>query len=83
MLDFRFKPLRIRTVEIPGKGRRQIYYLYYMVVNRTGKPRTFVPQFIMVNEKGERFEDQVISQAIPLIRRARTQRFRFAGWFTS
>ena len=67
VLDFAFKPLRIRTVEIPGKGRRPVHYLYYRVVNRTGKPRMFVPQFIMVNEEGKRFEDQVIPQVIPLI----------------
>ncbi len=65
VLDFAFKPLRIKTVDIPGEGRRQIHYLYYKVVNRTGKPRMFVPQFIMVNEAGERFEDNVIPQAIP------------------
>ena len=52
VLDFAFKPLRIKTVEIPGKGRRQVHYLYYKVTNRTGKPRTFVPEFIMVNEAG-------------------------------
>jgi hypothetical protein len=67
VLDFAFKPLRIKTVEIPGKGRRQIHYLYYKVVNRTGKPRMFVPQFIMVNEAGQKFEDNVVPQAIPLI----------------
>jgi hypothetical protein len=67
VLDFKFKPLRIKTVEIPGKGRRQIHYLYYMVVNRTGKPRMFVPQFIMVNEKGQKFEDNVVPEAIPQI----------------
>jgi hypothetical protein len=67
VLDFAFKPLRIKTVEIPGKGRRQIHYLYYKVVNRTGKPRMFVPQFIMVNEDGQKFEDNVVPQAIPLI----------------
>jgi hypothetical protein len=67
VLDFHFKPLRIRTVEIPGKGRRAVYYLYYKVVNHTDKPRMFVPQFIMVNEEGKKFEDQVIPQAIPLI----------------
>ncbi len=67
VLDFSFKPLRIRTVEIPGKGRRPVHYLYYKVVNRTGKPRMFVPQFIMVNEEGKKFEDQVIPEAIPLI----------------
>jgi hypothetical protein len=67
ILDFAFKPLRIRTVEIPGKGRRPVHYLYYRVVNRTGKPRMFVPQFVMVNEEGKKFEDQVIPQVLPLI----------------
>jgi hypothetical protein len=69
VLDLRFKPLRIRTVEIPGKGRRQVHYLYYTVVNRSGKPRKFVPRFIMVNEKGEEFEDQVIPEAVPPIQK--------------
>src|SRR4029077_11979484 len=39
VLNFRFKPLRIKSIDLPGKGRRQIHYLYYKVVNRTGKPR--------------------------------------------
>ena len=39
-------------VEIPGKGRRMVHYLYYRVVNRTGKPRRFVPQFTLVDDKG-------------------------------
>jgi hypothetical protein len=67
VLDFRYKSIRIRTVEIPGKGRRQVHYLYYKVVNHTGAPRMFAPQFVMVNEKGERFEDEVIPEAIPII----------------
>jgi hypothetical protein len=68
VLDFAFKPLRIRTVDIPGKGRRPVYYLAYKVVNHTGKPRMFAPQFIMVNEEGKRFEDEVIPESIPIIR---------------
>jgi hypothetical protein len=67
VLDFAFKPLRIKTVELPGKGRRQVHYLYYKVTNRTGKPRIFVPDFIMVNEQGENFHDNVIPQAVPVI----------------
>ena len=67
VLDFAFKSLRIKTVEIPGKGRRQVHYLYYKVTNRTGKPRMFVPEFIMVNEQGQKFPDNVIPQAVPLI----------------
>jgi hypothetical protein len=68
VLDFTFRPLRIKTIDVPGKGRRQIFYLYYKVVNRTGQPRMFVPQFYMVNEKGQKFEDQVIPEVIPLIK---------------
>lgn len=67
VLDLAFKPLRIKTVEIPGKGRKQVHYLYYKVTNRTGKPRIFVPEFIMVNEAGQKFHDNVIPQAVPLI----------------
>jgi len=67
VLDFAYKPLRIKTVDIPGKGRRQIYYLYYKVVNRTGAPRKFAPRFIMVNDKDEKFEANVVPQAIPAI----------------
>jgi hypothetical protein len=67
VLDFAFKSLRIKTVDIPGKGRKQVHYLYYKVTNRTGKPRMFVPEFIMVNELGQRFPDNVVPQAVPLI----------------
>jgi hypothetical protein len=67
VLDFAFKPIRIRTVEI-GKSRRHVYYLYYKVVNRTSAPRMFAPQFVMVNENQQRFEDEVIAEAIPIIR---------------
>ena len=67
VLDFAFKPVRIRDVNLPDKRRHLVYYLYYRVVNHTGKPRMFVPQFTMVNEEGKRFEDQVIPEVIPLI----------------
>jgi hypothetical protein len=67
VLDFSFKPIRIKTVDVPGKGRRQVHYLYYKVTNRTGKPRVFIPEFTMVNETGQKFVENNIPQAIPLI----------------
>jgi hypothetical protein len=67
VLDFAFKPIRIRSVEVPGKGRMQVHYLYYKVVNRTGAPQKFAPQFVMVNEKQERIEGEVIPEVIPII----------------
>lgn len=67
VLDFAFKPVRIITAEIPGKGRRQIHYLYYRVINHTGKPRLFVPQFSLVTDTGKRYEDTVLPQAVRTI----------------
>jgi hypothetical protein len=56
VLDFAFKPVRLITVETP-KGRRQVHYLYYRVINRTGKARMFVPQFTLVTDSKQRVED--------------------------
>jgi hypothetical protein len=71
VLDFSFKPVRLRTVDLSGagtnKGRKIIHYLYYRVVNHTDKPRMFVPQFSLVTDTGQRLEDAVIPQAIPII----------------
>jgi hypothetical protein len=67
VLDFAFKPLRIKTVDIAGKGRRQVHYLYYKVSNRTGKPRVFIPEFVMVNEADQKFVENTIPEAVPLI----------------
>jgi hypothetical protein len=66
-MDFSYKPLRVKTIDVPGKGRKQIHYLFYKVVNRTGAPRKFSPRFIIVNEKNERIEDDIVSQAVPAI----------------
>ena len=67
VLDFAFKPLRMRTVEVPGKGRRQIHYLYFRVVNRTGKPRDFVPEFTLVTDTGKRYEEAVLPAAVKVV----------------
>jgi hypothetical protein len=61
VLDFAFKPVRLITVETP-KGRRQVHYMYYRVINKTGKARMFVPQFTLVTDSKQRLED---SSALP------------------
>ncbi len=67
VLDFAFKPVRIITTEIPGKGRKQIHYMYYRIINHTGQPRMFVPQFSLVTDTGKRYEDTVLPQAVKSI----------------
>lgn len=80
VLDFAFKSLRLQTIEVPSKGRRPVIYLYYQVVNRTGKPRLFLPQFtIVVPETGKRYEDNVISSAVPVIQAREDQSTKLLG----
>ena len=67
VLDFAFKPLRITQVEIPGKGRRDVHYLYYQVINKSSEARMFVPQFTLVTDTGKRYEDTVVPQAVKKI----------------
>lgn len=64
VLDFAFKPLRLQTVETPDKGRRQVHYLYYQVVNHTKEPRMLVPQFTLVTDTGKSYEDTVLPKAV-------------------
>jgi hypothetical protein len=69
VLDFTFKPVRIVEVD-DGRKKHRYYYLYYRVVNRTGKPRTFVPQFTLVTDTGKRYEDTAgLPQALAKIQK--------------
>ncbi|MFO0866314.1 MAG: hypothetical protein U0744_16995 [Gemmataceae bacterium] len=47
-LDFRFKDPRLVKVNIPGRGTRICWYMWYQVINRTGEPRRFLPSFELV-----------------------------------
>jgi RNA polymerase sigma factor (sigma-70 family) len=58
-LEFRFKNPRLISVDVPGKGRKAIWYCWYQVTNPTGEPHTFIPDFELVTgDKGHR--DQVL-----------------------
>jgi hypothetical protein len=60
VLDFQFKSARVVTVDIPGRGRRTVYYLWYQVWNRTGQPRTFIPDFTLVTNRDTVHHDEVL-----------------------
>jgi hypothetical protein len=47
-LDFRFKDPRIIKVNVPGRGTRICWYLWYQVINRTKDLHTFYPEFELV-----------------------------------
>ena len=63
VLDFTFKPIRIVEVEADGK-RVQAYYMWYRVINRTGKPRFFVPEFKLVTDGGKVHPDVPLPLAV-------------------
>ena len=70
VLDFRFKDPRLITVDIPGRGKKVVWYLWYQVVNNTKEPRTFIPDFELVtHDKPGVFHDQVLPKVQEAIRR--------------
>lgn len=44
-LKFRFKDPRIITVDVPARGKKIVWYMWYQVINPTSEPRLFVPDF--------------------------------------
>jgi len=64
VLDFKFKDPRLLKVNIPGRGQRVCWYLWYQVINYTGQPRTFIPDFELYTHDGHiSYPDQVLPAA--------------------
>jgi hypothetical protein len=61
VLDFKFKDPRLIKVNIPGRGQRVCWYLWYQVINHTGAPRTFIPSFELVTQDtNQTYPDQIM-----------------------
>ncbi|MBL8794774.1 MAG: hypothetical protein JNM56_12775 [Planctomycetia bacterium] len=70
VLDFRFKDPRLITVDIPGRGKKVVWYLWYQVINNTGEPRYFIPNFELVTlDKNTIHRDQILPKAEEAIKR--------------
>jgi hypothetical protein len=52
VLDFNFRQPRYILTNIPGEGRKLVWYMVYKVTNKTGEPRQFVPRFELVTNPG-------------------------------
>ncbi len=61
--EFSFLPPRLINVDIPGRGRKLVWYMVYRVVNRSDKPRRFVPMFTLQTDTGRVYRDVVIPKA--------------------
>src|SRR6516164_7604083 len=70
-MDFRFKDPRIIVVDYPdGRGKRVFWYLWYQVINRTGKPQRIQPQFEIVTlDNPAVYRDEVLPAVVDAIRK--------------
>ena len=61
VLEFKFKDPRIITVDVPGRGKKVVYYLWYQVINKTAQAHTFIPDFELVtHDRHTVHHDQVL-----------------------
>ena len=64
VLDFKFKDPRLIKVNIPGRGQKVCWYVWYQITNRTGAPRTFIPDFELVtHDTRMTYRDQILPAA--------------------
>lgn len=63
VLDFTFRSPRFIMVDVPGRGRQLVWYMAYTVINRSDKPRVFLPDFTLVTESGKVYKDSIMPAA--------------------
>lgn len=63
-LHFRFKDPRIVTVDVPGRGKKIIWYMWYQVYNLTNEPRYFLPDFELKTNDHETVHSDEIMPAV-------------------
>lgn len=69
VLDFKFKDPRVIKVDVPGRGPKVCWYLWYQVINNTGKPQFFIPDFEWVTlDKKTTHRDQILPKVQEAIR---------------
>lgn len=70
MFDFHFKDPRVIPVNLPGKGVKNVWYLWFQVANATGEPRNFNPRFVWIShDENSRHDDKVLHTALAQIQK--------------
>jgi hypothetical protein len=68
-LDFRFKDPRLISVDVPGRGRKVCWYLWYQVINKSKEPHSFIPDFELVTlDKNTIHRDQILPKVQEAVR---------------
>src|SRR5260370_41733914 len=70
VLDFKFKDPRLIKVDVPGRGQKVCWYLWYQVINTTTEPHTFIPDFELVTQDRRTIHhDQILPSVQEAIRK--------------
>jgi len=68
-LNFKFKSPRLIKVNVPGRGQKVCWYLWYQVTNPTSEPHTFIPDFELITQDLQTVHhDQVLPEVQEAIR---------------
>src|SRR5262249_37688878 len=86
VLDFKFKDPRLIKVDVPGRGQRVCWYLWYQVTSpsRT-EARTFIPNFELVtHDTNTVHHDQILPKVQDAIRQIEdpTDFLKIKNWVT-
>jgi hypothetical protein len=69
-MEVRFKDPRIITVNLPKRGERNCWYLWYQVINRSGKPQDIAPYFELVTlDNPGNYRDEILITAEEAIKK--------------
>jgi hypothetical protein len=83
-LNFDFRSPRMMEVDIPGVGKRVVWYMCYWVSNYTKEPFTFYPEFMLLTNRNTLHTDQDLPEVFEQIRKIEdpTNRFKFQNSVT-
>jgi hypothetical protein len=69
VLDFKFKDPRLIKVDVPGRGQKVCWYLWYQVINNTSQAHTFIPDFELIStDRNTVHHDQILPKVQDSIR---------------
>jgi hypothetical protein len=66
-LHFAYIPPRITVLDVPGRGKKTIWYMPYYVYNKTGQPQQIIPVFELVTKDPDGVTMSSLDEAEPWV----------------
>jgi len=68
-MHLEFKDPRMMVVDVPGRGKKVVWYMWYRVINRTDREHTIIPKFELVVPAKFSLDDEVLPAVQEAIRK--------------